>query len=95
MVRRHRQWTAYEIEQLCLRYPSEGPSKLAADFRRTTGSVDAMAAVLRLRSLNRRTRQGQTRRQRNRLKSHDSDRVAHLGFTNAQYLEQHKPSLGP
>jgi hypothetical protein len=38
----------------------------AADLGRTTGSIDAMAARFRLRSLGRRARQSQTRRERNR-----------------------------
>jgi len=64
MFRRKRQWRGGEIEQLWLRYPLEGPQRLAAEFVRTTGSVDAMAARLRLRSLTRRVRQGETRKGR-------------------------------
>ncbi len=68
MAQRKRQWRGDEIEQLWNRYPTEGPAQLAADLGRTPGSIDAMAARFRLRSLNRRTRQSKTRRERNRLR---------------------------
>jgi hypothetical protein len=64
MFQRKRRWQGDEIEQLWLRFPTEGPVSLATEFARTTGSVNAMAARLRLRSLTRRTRQGQTRKSR-------------------------------
>jgi hypothetical protein len=68
MTQRRRHWRGDEFLLLVQRYPDEGPRQLAIDLGRTTGAVDAMAARFRLRSLNRRTRQSQTRRQRNRLK---------------------------
>jgi hypothetical protein len=68
MARRKRQWRGHEIEALWNRYPAEGPEQLAADLGRTTGSVDAMAARFRLRSLTRRVRQSRTRRDRNCLR---------------------------
>ena len=68
MAQFKRQWRGDEIEQLWNRYPLEGPERLAADLGRTTGSIDAMAARFRLRSLGRRARQSQTRRERNRLR---------------------------
>ncbi len=68
MAQCKRQWRGDEIEQLWNRYPTEGPAQLAADLGRTTGSIDAMAARFRLRSLGRRARQSQTRRERNGLR---------------------------
>ena len=67
MARCKRQWRGHEIEELWNRYPAEGPKQLAADLGRTAGSIDAMAARFRLRSLGRRDRQSQTRRERNCL----------------------------
>jgi hypothetical protein len=68
MARRKRQWRGDEIEELWNRYPTEGPRQLAIDLGRTTGSIDAMAARFRLRSLTRRVRQSRTRRDRDRLR---------------------------
>jgi hypothetical protein len=68
MAPRKRQWRGDEIEQLWRRYPTEGPAQLAAELGRTIGSIDAMAARFRLRSLGRRTRQSKTRRERNRVR---------------------------
>ncbi len=68
MAQCKRQWRGDEIEQLWNRYPTAGPAQLAADLGRTTGSIDAMAARFRLRSLSRRARQSQTRRERNGLR---------------------------
>jgi len=73
MRRPRRQWRGHEFEQLWLRYPSEGPNQLAIDLGRTTGAIDAVAARLRLRSLNRRTRQVQTF-----LRNRSNSRYSHI-----------------
>jgi hypothetical protein len=64
MMYRKRHWGGYEFEQLFLRYPVEGPTKLAAELNRSEDSVNAQAARFRLRSLTRRARQVQTRKLR-------------------------------
>jgi hypothetical protein len=62
--RKNRQWSAAEIMQVFKRFPREGSGPLAREMGRSEDAVCSQAYRLRLRSLTRRIRQGETRRLR-------------------------------
>jgi hypothetical protein len=74
-----RRWRADEIHQLILRYPTEGPQSLMNDLRRSEDSINSQACHLRIKSLTRRLRQGQTRQQKSQATECTGNRAPDAG----------------